>query len=846
MNFIKTSVNESVELNADIKKDLKNYFLIIVQLFLILLVVYLFKLEEANGLLLILTPLFIGFIVHSLVPLRYKPLIFVLTSVAGFCSVLGIETALILISIVLIMVIILSLRVNYYLKLTLFLAAATIIFLLRINFLSADWSAIVTPLVGSIFMFRAILYLYEIRHSDLKPNFIQSVSYFLMLPNITFPLFPIVDFKIFIKTYYDSKATELYQRGVFWMFRGILQLLIYRIIYFYFLPSPSDVTDTGSLIVYLLTNYSLLLKISGQAHLIIGILLLFGFNLPPIFNKYLLASGFSDFWRRINIYWKDFVMKVFYYPVYFLFKKFGVKTATVLTLLIIFILTWLLHSYQFFWLQGEFPLTEVDGLFWGTFGVLVAVNAFLQMRKSKKRKLGSRNWNFRESAILSAKVIGMFTFMNLLWALWSSKSLSEWLDLISVFKKSTSLEISIILCSLILVWITGTYIQKPLSLSRIKSLVKTFSLSANPALVLVTAFLMIVLRLNSYYLPPDNRLAIFIRTIEAERLNIADMEETERGYYEPILSITTLSQSLNLSVEEIAPKDWERIDENEAIRQTGDILVNELVPNSKTRFKGTSFEINSWGLRDKEYTLDKPLNTFRIAFLGASFEMASGVEADSGYEAVVERLLNKNNPSTKFDNYEILNFAVGGYGLTRCVKVLESKVLKFQPNAAIYVAHTRELNRTLGRLYKIYTTGADLEYDYLKNITQKIKQEEGIDVPRDIFMRALNDSSLALVKWGYTQFAKICNENNITPIWVFLPTLEGLETKEEVSQLSRLAAEAGFKVTIDLSSVYDGYDLLSLWVQPWDRHPNVKGHHIIAEMLFNKILNHKNQLFDQQ
>ena len=42
---------------------------------------------------------------------------------------------------------------------------------------------------------------------------------------------------------------------------------------------------------------------------------LFGFNLPETHHLYFLASSFTDFWRRINIYWKDFMMKVFYYPV---------------------------------------------------------------------------------------------------------------------------------------------------------------------------------------------------------------------------------------------------------------------------------------------------------------------------------------------------------------------------------------------------------------------------------------------------------------------------------------------------------------------------------------------------
>ena len=42
-----------------------------------------------------------------------------------------------------------------------------------------------------------------------------------------------------------------------------------------------------------------------------------------------LASSFTDFWRRINIYWKDFMLKVFYYPAVFRLKKLGATNAII-------------------------------------------------------------------------------------------------------------------------------------------------------------------------------------------------------------------------------------------------------------------------------------------------------------------------------------------------------------------------------------------------------------------------------------------------------------------------------------------------------------------------------------
>ncbi|NIO08549.1 MAG: hypothetical protein GTO40_11300, partial [Deltaproteobacteria bacterium] len=58
---------------------------------------------------------------------------------------------------------------------------------------------------------------------------------------------------------------------------------------------------------------------------------------PETNYRYFLASNFTDFWRRANIYWKDFMLKVVYYPTYFRLRKwddtFRLIFATVLVFL---------------------------------------------------------------------------------------------------------------------------------------------------------------------------------------------------------------------------------------------------------------------------------------------------------------------------------------------------------------------------------------------------------------------------------------------------------------------------------------------------------------------------------
>jgi D-alanyl-lipoteichoic acid acyltransferase DltB (MBOAT superfamily) len=154
------------------------------------------------------------------------------------------------------------------------------------------------PLLGAFFMFRLVLYAHDIEHEKGKPSFVRALAYFFMLPNVFFPLFPVVDWKAFGRSYYNDDAMRIYQRGLHWMARGVLQIVFYRIVYYHFYVDASLIEDGSSLLRHLLANFALYLRVSGQFHMIVGLLLLFGFNLPETNHHYFLAESFTDYWRR--------------------------------------------------------------------------------------------------------------------------------------------------------------------------------------------------------------------------------------------------------------------------------------------------------------------------------------------------------------------------------------------------------------------------------------------------------------------------------------------------------------------------------------------------------------------
>jgi D-alanyl-lipoteichoic acid acyltransferase DltB (MBOAT superfamily) len=277
--------------------------------------------------------------------------------------------------------------------------------------------------------------MYELKHNKNRETLTDTLSYFFLLPNYCFLHFPVVDYRTMQRGYFSADVHSMQKRGLHMMFRGTIHLLCYRLVYHELLIPDTKVHDLASLAGFLVCNYLLYLKVSGQFHMACGMLHLFGFQLPDTHHRYLLATGFTDYWRRINIYWKDFMIRLFFNPVVFRLKRWPQSVALGLGTLVVFLATWFLHAYQSYWLRGAWGFSVPDALFWGVLGGLVLVNLQLELRRDLLgARLRSAARRAPPSSALSLgaralKIAGTFTTVTLLWSLWSSPSLSAWLDL---------------------------------------------------------------------------------------------------------------------------------------------------------------------------------------------------------------------------------------------------------------------------------------------------------------------------------------------------------------------------------------------------------------------------------
>ncbi|MEZ6059378.1 MAG: hypothetical protein R3C19_03345 [Planctomycetaceae bacterium] len=797
------------------------FALLLTELVLIAAVVHLFRIEERRHLLPVLCASIAGFSIHSWLPVTQRLRFFALLSVSIVVLVPGIDGG------VRTLVLGGCLIGTFYLPISRIqkgcvLAAATMVLALaRVRFPMPFW-----PILGSMFMFRLLLFFVEQRNQSVRPSPASVVSYFFMLPNVCFPLFPVVDYRTFRDTYYDSDEWEIYQRGVRWIVRGMIHLVLYRFVKANLIPEPHELHDVRRIAVFMATNYALYLQVSGQFHLITGLLHLFGFNLPRTHHLYFLASSFSDIWRRINIYWKDFMTKVFFFPAFFAVRRRGwsVRAAIVVSVLCVFVATWLLHSWQTFWLRGRFPVTINDAFLWLGVGCCVAVNALFDAQRGVERN--QSGWLAAVS--VSWRTVGMFVLVSLFWACWTRPG---FLSTIIEAADRPDFSNGLVVVALWLLAAVAVMTAVRVVGQRLWRFPSPWpALSFRDSARLHISGLAVVLVLAS---PWFSRLLSpeVARTLADFRTDAA-AQESARGqlmsYYEDLNEAETQAGPL---IRAFSPQDETRRAQargfEQVSRATDEYQEVELVPGISTELDGAAFSVNQFGMRDRDsITLHKPVDTGRIAMVGSSIVMGYGVADDEVFTRVFEEELNSTG---RFGSrrVEVLNFGVGRqWAIHRLVRV-RRKVVAFEPDAMYYVAHQDEFNELTGHASRLIAAGRELPSGHLQHVA--VNARVSSDMPAGAIQSRLLPFTTDLLAAAYRSIVEECGSRGIVPVWVYIP-MPGSLAEDPGDQLTELAEDAGF-VVCRLSDWTNGEDIDGLFRSTDEHHPIAKGHRLIAEAL---------------
>jgi len=108
------------------------------------------------------------------------------------------------------------------------------------------------------------------------------------------------------------------------------------------------------------------------------------------------------------------------------------------------------------------------------------------------------------------------------------------------------------------------------------------------------------------------------------------------------------------------------------------------------RDEGEAFvEINRFGMRDRDYEIDKPNQVLRVAVLGDSYTAAFHVPIEKSFLRVAEkRLQTCLSAAEKFDDIQFMNFGVNGYGTAQELLMFRHRVSQFDPDIVLLALFT--------------------------------------------------------------------------------------------------------------------------------------------------------------
>jgi len=798
----------------------RDFALLLVQLVLLIVVVWQFELEKLHHLPALLILAGCGFVLHSHLPVRLRLGAFVLLSIGAIVLVLGPLTAAYVLAAAAILIALACAPAPLRVRVPLVLLAGGALAWLRRDSIDPLWAVL-----GSLFMFRLIVFFHSEATEQVPASFLQKVAYFLLLPNAFFPLFPVVDYQTFCTTYYDAPARNIYQRGIHWIAVGVGHLLVYRIIRLDLLPSPLEVRSLWDVLLFFGFNYALYVRVSGQFHIICGILHLFGFHLPRTHDHYFLAASFGDIWRRINIYWKDFCKKLLFYPAFFRLRRWGTAPAIALSVLWVFFGTWLAHSYQTWWLLGEFPLTATNFLLWMGVGVVVAVNSLLEARSLKRTNPAPMSFSFAAAAIHALKVIGVFLSVSVFWAFWSNSDLAETLLLAGIGLPLTAEVATRIVTAIVAAVAIGVAAQWWLARQRQtgRTAQPAAKFEVNVAAHLVPLIVVIGLTQLAATEALGTAASTAITELRSESVTRGDVMELVDGYYEQI-NEGSLQASPFLG-DPIGPLDLKGGRYSAMVQDRNDLLGDELIPGWSGEFSGAHVTVNRWGMRDRPRTLEKPAGTYRIALIGSSVVMGYGVGDEETFAHLLEQRLIAEQilPGRTI---EVLNFGMGQHFSLQRRAQLEHKALAFSPDLVIYFAHQDEYYTSVNGLAAALYAGFDVEDPALEALLAKWGiapgQSEGV------ISVTLNQHYEDVAKCTYRRLSELCQARGAALLWVYLPVPGKRDLPYDARVVLPWARDSGLEV-IELDEWWAPHEPGEVVVGSGDTdHPNALGHQLLA------------------
>jgi hypothetical protein len=300
--------------------------------------------------------------------------------------------------------------------------------------------------------------------------------------------------------------------------------------------------------------------------------------------------------------------------------------------------------------------------------------------------------------------------------------------------------------------------------------------------------------------------------IRASHFKGEDLEALDAGYYEGLRKEGSVDPSLQFRT---------------------DFLEYDYKTNLHLSGPGLGRTTNSFGMYDREYTVEKPPHTWRIALLGDS--MALGPFGHN-YESLLENRLNETQPTPDIQKFEVLNFAVGGYRITQVMETMIQKAAPFHPDVylvamtSVSVSHRWSFH--IGHLLQ---RKIDLKYDFLKHVVADAQVQPTDSL--ETMDRKLAPFTPAVLQWCLEQMKEQAAKQGAKMVILLIPEPVPADLiAEQFTQARPIIDKVGVPVIDLLDTFAASKDLIALRVSRDDVHANAQGHEMIFENLYQKIM----------
>ncbi len=295
-----------------------------------------------------------------------------------------------------------------------------------------------------------------------------------------------------------------------------------------------------------------------------------------------------------------------------------------------------------------------------------------------------------------------------------------------------------------------------------------------------------------------------------------------------------LEQTVRVYIYGAAAFSYREMDSIGSLRSAGILqassdpgIVYELKPNLDSYFKLAEFKTNSHGLRDEEYSVEKPPDTFRVAVIGGSYTLPSGLGIDVAFHTVLENRLNRESRGTR---YEFLNFGVGGYATKNKIATLRAKAFAYEPDLILFVLDGTKLADETGTKRRFVPKKR--EANFFQSFALQLFKKSRVVV--HLFGDATRyldkqEKSLEKLELELAELREISEASGV-PICV-------VELDHDYSS-HELAEEVGTRVLksgLHFSNTvpaFEGTHFKDLSVDEIDPHPNAAAHRVFAEVLY--------------